>query len=128
MRGLPDASGSTALMFLRIMPGEAKRRGLTASNPCDGVKPLPKELKKTGILTPEEAMALFPADWREVWADETLCVLNKLAARTGMRLGELLELRWEYVFDGYVTVARQDGKYVLNAPVKTLRGCLSKQA
>jgi integrase len=72
---------------------------------------LPKELKKTGILTPEEVRALFPADWREVRADETLCVLNKLAACTGMRIGELPGLRGEYVFDGYVTVAWQYGKY-----------------
>jgi hypothetical protein len=33
-RGLSNAGGNTALI---------------ASNPCDGVKPLPKEVKKTGI-------------------------------------------------------------------------------
>jgi integrase len=109
--GLSNASGNTALMFLRIMLEEAKRRGLIATNPCDGVKPLPKELKKMEILTPEEVRALFPADWREVWADETQCVLNKLAACTGMRIGEMLGLRGEYVFNGYVTVAGQHGRY-----------------
>jgi integrase len=110
-RGLSNASGNTALMFLRIMLGEAKRKGLIAANPCDGVKSLPKEEKKIDILTPEEVRALFPADWREAWADETHCVLNKLAACTGMRIGELLGLRGEYVFNGYITVAGQHGRY-----------------
>jgi integrase len=90
---------------------EARLQGFIKTNPRASVKFLPETGKDIDILTPEEVRALFPADWREVRADETCCVLNKLAACTGMRLGELLGLRGEYVFDGYVTMARQYSKY-----------------
>jgi integrase len=110
-RGLSNATGNNALKFLKIMLEEAKLQGLIKSNPCETVKFLPEAGKEIEILTPEEARAMFPADWRGVWSDETHCILNKLAACTGMRIGELLGLRGEYVFNGYVTVAGQHGRY-----------------
>jgi integrase len=109
--GLSNATGNNALKFLKIMLEEAKLQGFIKENPCAGVKFLPEEEKEIDILKPEEVRALFPADWHSVWADETHCVLNKLAACTGMRLGELLGLRGEYLFDGYITVAGQHGRF-----------------
>jgi integrase len=99
------------LKFLKIMLEEAKQQGLIKTNPCEKVKFLPEKEKEIDILKPEEVRALFPANWREVWDNETHCVLNKLAACTGMRLGELLGLRGEYLFDGYISVAGQHGRY-----------------
>jgi integrase len=110
-RGLSNATGNNALKFLKIMLEEAKQQELIKSNPRETVKFLPEEGKEIKILSPEEARAMFPADWREVWADETHCILNKLAACTGMRLGELLGLRGDYVFNGYITVAGQHGRF-----------------
>jgi integrase len=110
-RGLSNATGNNALKFLKIMMEEAKLQGFIKTNPCAEVKFLPEAGKKIDILTPEEVRALFPDDWRGVWTDETHCILNKLAACTGMRLGELLGLRGEYVFNGYITVAGQHGRY-----------------
>jgi integrase len=110
-RGLSNATGNNALKFLKIMLEEAKLQGLIKINPCENVKFLPEEAKDIEILKPEEVRALFPADWHDVWADETHCILNKLAACTGMRLGELLGLRGEYLFNGYITVAGQHGRF-----------------
>jgi integrase len=110
-RGFSNATGNNALKFLKIMLEEAKLQGFIKSNPCVEIKFLPEEGKDVEILTPEEVRALFPADWSSVWADETHCILNKLAACTGMRIGELLGLRGEYVFNGYITVAAQHGRY-----------------
>jgi integrase len=84
---------------------------LIKTNPCAGIKSLQKETKNIKILTPEEEKALFPADWSAVWDDETVYILNRLAACTGMRIGELLGLRGEYLFDGYITVAGQHGRH-----------------
>jgi integrase len=110
-RGLSNATGNNALKFLKIMLEEAKQQGIIKDNPCEKVKFLPEEGKDIDILTPDEVRALFPANWYDVWADETHCILNKLAACTGMRLGELLGLRGEYLFDGYITVAGQHGRF-----------------
>jgi integrase len=110
-RGFSNSTGNTAIKYLRVMLEEAKRRGIIKTNPCAGVKSLPKETKDIKILAPEEEKALFPAVWSGVWNDETIYILNKLAACTGMRIGELLGLRGEYVFDGYITVAGQYTKY-----------------
>jgi integrase len=106
-RGLSNATGNNAFKFLKIMLGEAARLEIIKTNPCVGVKSLLKETKDIKILTPEEEKALFPTDWSAVWGDETIYILNKLAACTGMRVGELLGLRGEYLFDGYITVAGQ---------------------
>jgi integrase len=46
-----------------------------------------------------------------VWGSYLFYLLNKLAACTGMRLGEIIGLRGERVFDGYIKVCGQFGRY-----------------
>jgi integrase len=110
-RGLSNATGNSAFGFLRIMLGEAARQGIIKFNPCASVKILPEEFREIEILTPEEAAKLFPADWRSIWDDETFYILNMTAACTGMRFGEILGLRGEYLFSGYIHVAGQFGRH-----------------
>jgi integrase len=54
---------------------------------------------------------LFPAQWETVWNSKLHYVLNKLAACTGMRHGELLGLRGEFVFETYIDVCAQYNRY-----------------
>jgi integrase len=62
---------------------------------------------------------LFPANWETVWEGDHLCyAANKLAACTGMRIGEILGLRGEYVFDDYIHVHAQYDEYGYR-PTKT---------
>jgi integrase len=110
-RGYSNATANNAIKALRVMLEEAKIKGIITSNPGKEVKNLPDDSAKIKILTPEEMRALFPADWSTVWASETHCILNKLGACTGMRLGELLGLRGEYVFNGYISVVGQHTRY-----------------
>jgi integrase len=67
--------------------------------------------KEIEILTPDEVKKLFPADWEAVWDERLFYTLNKLAACTGMRHGELLGLRGEFVHDTYIDVCAQYNRY-----------------
>jgi integrase len=75
------------------------------------VEKLMDEHRKIEILTPDEVRKLFPLDWADVWVSYLFCLLNKLAACTGMRLGEIVGLRGECVFDSYIKVCGQFGRY-----------------
>jgi integrase len=109
--GFANNTVNTAFRFLSIMLGEAARRGVIQVNPCRGVKTLPVQKKEIEILTPPEVRSLFGRDWSEVWQSETVYILNKLAACTGMRIGEVLGLRGEFLFEGYIRVCAQYNCY-----------------
>ncbi|MDR2865103.1 MAG: tyrosine-type recombinase/integrase, partial [Spirochaetaceae bacterium] len=110
-KGLSNNTANLAFKILKLMLGEAKLSGVIKSNPCEPVKLLPANQKQIDILTPEEVKAIFPADWRTVWSDEYIYILNKLAACSGMRFGELLGLKGEYLYDGYINVCAQFSVY-----------------
>jgi integrase len=109
--GYSNNTVNTAFRFLSIMLGEAARQGKLQANPCRGIKTLPVHKKDVEILTPIEVKKLFPKDWSVIWQDEKICILNKLAACTGMRIGEVMGLRGEYLFDGYIHVHAQYNAY-----------------
>ena len=92
---------------LQVMLGEAVRIKLLKSNPCKEVKKLKTEDFKRDILTVDEARKLFPRDWSTVWDNKVVYKAHKLAACTGLRIGELLGLRREYIFADYIFVAGQ---------------------
>ena len=95
---------------LNIMLEEAVRRGLLANNPCSKVRRLKNDRKKMTILTDEEAKNMFPENYATVWGKKDIAyAANRLASLTGMRIGELLGLRGEYVFDNYICVCGQYG-------------------
>ena len=96
----------------KTMMSEAVRRGHLADNPCLKVQRLKNDRKEITLITIEEVRRLFPADFKTVWGDrETAYAANKLASLTGMRAGEILGLRGEYVFDNYIHVCGQYGPF-----------------
>jgi integrase len=77
-------------------------------NPCKQVKMLSTADKsRIQILTVQETKALFPADWKTVWDDRVFYTLNRLASCTGMRMGELLGLKGDSVFESFIDVKGQ---------------------
>jgi integrase len=90
----------------------AVKQKLIKANPCKNVELLKtSDEKEIQILTPDEVKKLFPAQWETVWNSKLHYVLNKLAACTGMRHGELLGLRGEFVFEAYIDVCAQYNRY-----------------
>jgi integrase len=65
------------------------------------------ERTKKKILTLEEAYRLLPRQWETVWPTYYAYVASKLAAYTGMRIGEVMGLRGEFVHDTYIEVNGQ---------------------
>ena len=96
-----------ALNTLKIMLGEAVKLKLLKVNPCHEVKELKEEETEKVILTTDEAKLIFPAEWSSVWDNEIVYKANLLAACTGLRIGELLGLRGELVFNDCIYVKGQ---------------------
>jgi integrase len=110
-KGLKNISANGYLIVLRVMLEEATRRRIIKMNPCREVEKLMEEKRNIEILTPDEVRKLFPADWGDVWDNYLLYLFNKLAACTGMRIGEILGLRGDCVFDSYIKVCGQYGRH-----------------
>src|SRR5215469_4228611 len=106
--------------ILNVMLAEAVRRELIPNNPCDKVKRLKNDRRKMDILTVAEVQKLFPADYKKIWGDKTIAyIANRLASLTGMRCGEVMGLRGEYVFDTYIRVCGQYNFYGYKNHTKT---------
>jgi integrase len=118
-RGLSNGTANNAYKMLSVMLGFACKQKIIKSNPCLLVEKLQHEGRKIKILTLQEVRALFPAQWSDVWDDYTCHVANKLAACTGMRIGEILGLRSEFVHEGYIEVCRQYSQTAGYSDVKT---------
>jgi len=102
-----------------LMLNEAVNRGIINKNPAASVKKLKNDCRAIEIITPAEVRLLFPQNWKTVWDDDRVSYLgNKLAACTGMRAGEILGLRGEYIFDEYIHVCAQYDEYGYR-PTKT---------
>jgi integrase len=110
-KGLKNVTANGYFIILKVMLEEAVRMKIIKTNPCGQIQKLMAEPVKIEILTPDEVKQIFPADWADVWNNKMFYTLNKLAACTGMRLGEIVGLRGEYVFDGYIKVCGQYNRY-----------------
>jgi integrase len=75
--------------------------GKLLEHPMRGIKRLKVDNRRTRILTPDEQARLIAA------SPKKLGRLVTLALMTGARVGELLELRWAHVQDGYLTFLRR---------------------
>jgi integrase len=72
------------------------------------VRQLKNDRKEIKILTADEVQKLFPDNYKTVWGDKTIpYAVCRLASLTGMRIGEILGLRGEYVFNDYIHVCGQ---------------------
>ena len=118
-KGFKHTSINGGVSFIKIMMKWAAYKKIIASNPSNGIEALVSDRRPLMIITQDEFRALFVKDWRRVWSNnQIVCVANKLAALTGMRSGEVLALRGEYVFDGYIHVCAQFDRYGYR-PTKT---------
>jgi len=103
-----NSYANSVFSVLSIMLGEAVKRGVIKANPCDNVLKLKNDRKKLEILTLEEERRLLPDNYKKVWGDNEIAyAVNKLASITGMRVGEILGLKGEYVFDNSILVCGQ---------------------
>jgi integrase len=110
---------NTVFGTLWLMLNEAVNRKIIKSNPAAAIRKLKNDRKPIEIITPAEVKLLFPLEWENIWDnDHTAYAANKLAACTGMRSGEVLGLRGEYVFDDYIRVQAQYDEYGYR-PTKT---------
>ena len=109
-----------AYRTLRAMIAEAVKLRLMPKNPCKDVKELKEGDTDRIIFTVEEVRKIFPADWTTVWGSKVIYLANRLAACTGLRIGEVRGLRGEYVFDDYLFITGQytDFGYVPNTKTK----------
>lgn len=118
--GLSNLTANVNLTVLNIMLAEAIRRGLLETNPVEKVSPLKKDTRERDILTADEVSRLFNYESVEnIWTRKIYYLGNLLSACTGLRVSEILALRGEVLFDGYINVTEQyDQKYGL-VPTKT---------
>jgi integrase len=79
----------------------AVRWNLLSRNVCDAVSPPRPKRHEIHTLTPEQAQQLLAAV-----STHRLKILFILALTTGMRLGEMLGLKWEDIIDGTLQVRR----------------------
>lgn len=90
-----NLSPATLCKIIRYLQGAFRRsvkRGLTPSNPFDGVE-LPKvQPKRVRIFQPAEAAALIDSA-PDLWLE----ALIRVGYTTGLRLGEMLNLTWANV-------------------------------
>jgi integrase len=113
-RKIKNSSANLFFDVLKTMLGEAVRRRLIPGSPANLVARLRDDQEEIKILTPGEAKKLFPPRWETVWTNYIAFSVNRLAACTGMRIGELMGLKTEYVFGDYIHVCAQyteDGEY-----------------
>jgi len=110
---------NTVFGTLNVMLTEAVRQNLIPINPCDKVKRLKNDKRKREILTPLEVKKLFPANYKKVWNNELAYIANRLGSLTGMRIGEILGLRGEYVFEKHIYVCGQYGEFGYKDYTKT---------
>ena len=111
---------NSALRTLKVMMTEAVRRGLITDNPCLKVECLKNDQKGIEIITVEEVQRLFPDNYATVWGRKDIAyAANKLASLTGMRAGEILGLKGEFVFDDYILVCGQYSQFGYSPHTKT---------
>ena len=97
---------------IRTMIRWAARKRVIAGDPLVDFGKLLNEKKDLTLVTHDEFKDLFSGDWRTVWENDVVrYTANKIAALTGMRCGEVLGLRGEYVFKDHIFLCGQHDEY-----------------
>ena len=118
--GYKNSYANNALSVINVMMTEAVRRKLITTNPCANVRKLKNDSREVEILTNDEISKLFPKNPLPIWGNrEVIFAANRLASITGMRLGEVMGLKGEFVFDDYIRVCGQYGDYGYKDYTKT---------
>jgi len=93
--GLSPAYSDRFLSLLRNMLNYCVSTELLASNPAAGVKPFNPDNRVEHYLGQDELKRLLTA--LNTWNNRTVAQILLLAASTGMRIGEILKLKWSEV-------------------------------
>ena len=118
--GYKNSYANNALSVINVMMTEAVRRKLITTNPCANVRKLKNDSRDVEILTMDELDKLFPKNPLPIWGNrEAVFAANRLASITGMRLGEVMGLKGEFVYDNYIKVCGQYGDYGYKDYTKT---------
>jgi len=118
-KGYKPSTVNTQYRTLKLMMGEALRLKLIRDNPCKEVKDVSVDEVERKIFTVDEVKKLFPRDWSLIWDNKVSYLANKLAACTGIRIGEMRGLLGEYVFDDYIYICGQYNHRGYTANTKT---------
>jgi integrase len=119
IKSYKNTYANTVFGTLYTMMAWAVEQEIIKVNPCAKVKKLKNDRKKIEIITVGEVQKLFPKNWKTVWEDKEIAyAANRLASLSGMRAGEILALRGEYVFENYIYVCGSYGEYGYG-PTKT---------
>lgn len=116
------ATCANLIRNLKTMLNWAVKRKLLHTNPAAGIS-IRRTSAPRGILTMEEARALFTD--RNAWRDDVSYALNRMAAETGCRQGELLRLQRDDLADDHVILRRTKGEdpnrtFVVPVPKATI--------
>jgi integrase len=93
------------ITVLRIVFGYAKKSHDIDDNPMENIELFSIKTVEKGILSREELALLFSDKTDSAWRSIMHYALNLTAAMTGMRLGEILALKYEMVQPYFITVA-----------------------
>jgi integrase len=97
--GRSPRTAQSVLITLRMALQSAVRDGRLERNVAEGIKAPRQAPRRVEGMTPEQARAILLA-----FEDHWMGPLVTVAIGTGMRLGELLALRWSDVRDGRIRV------------------------
>ena len=109
--GLSNKSANLYLSIFTVMMNEAVRLRIIKSNPATLVSKLKEDVFAIEILTQKEVIEIFPDEWESIWVSNEGYLANKLAACTGLRIGEVVGLRGIDFYGSYISVRGQFGRY-----------------
>jgi integrase len=114
-RGKPTrpATVNREVTTFKTIFNKAMKNGKAERNPAHGVKLLKENNERDRILSPEEYIRLLAQ------CPEHLKPIMKVAYHTGMRRGEILNLKWERVDlkEGFIRLRPEDTKTTEGRPV-----------
>ena len=103
--GVGNKTLNHLITVLRIIFGYAFKSRDIDDNPMTNISLFSIKTREKGILSREEIYRLFSGDTGTIWGTTMHLALNLTAITTGMRLGELLALKYEMVQPNFITVA-----------------------
>jgi integrase len=93
------------ITILRIIFGYAVKSHDIDASPMDHIELFSIQVHEKGILSRDELVKLFSDKTGTIWPSKMHYALNLTATMTGIRLGELLALKYEMVQPNYINVA-----------------------
>ena len=100
-KGLKPTTINAYYIMLNKILNYALDDGIIERSPAENVKPLYAAIEERAVFTPEEIVQIFSIPWR----DPLVCLACKLAASTGMRVGEIRALRYNSIKNGIIEIS-----------------------